>query len=148
MALEPQIRLDHSKKINMVNTVVNNMISITENKNVGVITLKSWAISRTRRWKGSFLIKSSVLFWYFRISLFQQLKNNKKNLISAQKTLKKQLRRYSLSNKISVPKSNSSRAVSMGLFYSTSGWCRLPCSLYNIQGTCKIKPRIKIIFFT
>ena len=31
--------------------------------------LKSWAISRTRRWKGSFRIRSSVLFWYFRISL-------------------------------------------------------------------------------
>ena len=33
-------------------------------------TLKSWAISRTRRWKGNFRIRSSVLFWYFRISLF------------------------------------------------------------------------------
>lgn len=31
--------------------------------------LKSWAISRTRRWKGSFLIRSSVDFWYLRISL-------------------------------------------------------------------------------
>ncbi|OQU75745.1 hypothetical protein SORBI_3010G021401 [Sorghum bicolor] len=30
--------------------------------------LKSWAISRTRRWKGSFRIRSSVLFWYLRIS--------------------------------------------------------------------------------
>lgn len=30
--------------------------------------LKSWAISRTNRWKGSFRIKSSVDFWYFRIS--------------------------------------------------------------------------------
>ncbi|CAN1166113.1 hypothetical protein LINPERPRIM_LOCUS34114 [Linum perenne] len=30
--------------------------------------LKSWAISRTRRWKGSLRIKSSVLFWYLRIS--------------------------------------------------------------------------------
>ena len=30
--------------------------------------LKSWAISRTRRWKGNFLIKSSVDFWYRRIS--------------------------------------------------------------------------------
>ena len=31
--------------------------------------LKSCAISRTRRWKGSFRIRSSVDFWYFRISL-------------------------------------------------------------------------------
>ncbi|KAK2974782.1 hypothetical protein RJ640_026758 [Escallonia rubra] len=31
--------------------------------------LKSWAISLTSLWKGSFLINSSVLFWYFRISL-------------------------------------------------------------------------------
>ncbi|KAK2970984.1 hypothetical protein RJ640_029538 [Escallonia rubra] len=31
--------------------------------------LKSWAISLTSLWKGSFLIRSSVLFWYFRISL-------------------------------------------------------------------------------
>ncbi|CAL9094961.1 unnamed protein product, partial [Musa acuminata var. zebrina] len=30
--------------------------------------LKSWAISRTRRWKGSFRMSSSVLFWYLRIS--------------------------------------------------------------------------------
>ena len=30
--------------------------------------LKSWAISRTSRWKGSFRIKSSVDFWYRRIS--------------------------------------------------------------------------------
>ena len=30
--------------------------------------LKSWAISRTRRWKGSFRIKSSVDFWYLLIS--------------------------------------------------------------------------------
>ena len=30
--------------------------------------LKSWAISRTRRWKGSLRISSSVLFWYLRIS--------------------------------------------------------------------------------
>lgn len=32
-------------------------------------SLKSWAISRTRRWKGSFLINNSQLFWYLRISL-------------------------------------------------------------------------------
>ena len=31
--------------------------------------LKSWAISLTRRWKGSFLMSSSVDFWYLRISL-------------------------------------------------------------------------------
>ncbi|CAA6667643.1 unnamed protein product [Spirodela intermedia] len=31
--------------------------------------LKSWAISRTRRWNGSLRINSSVLFWYLRISL-------------------------------------------------------------------------------
>ena len=31
--------------------------------------LKSWAISRTRRWKGSLRISSSVDFWYLRISL-------------------------------------------------------------------------------
>ncbi|KAL5660555.1 hypothetical protein ACJX0J_027680, partial [Zea mays] len=30
--------------------------------------LKSCAISRTRRWKGSLRISSSVLFWYLRIS--------------------------------------------------------------------------------
>ncbi|THU53895.1 hypothetical protein C4D60_Mb10t19200 [Musa balbisiana] len=30
--------------------------------------LKSWAISRTRRWNGSFRMSSSVLFWYLRIS--------------------------------------------------------------------------------
>jgi hypothetical protein len=30
--------------------------------------LKSWAISRTNRWKGNFRIKSSVDFWYLRIS--------------------------------------------------------------------------------
>jgi hypothetical protein len=30
--------------------------------------LKSWAISRTSRWKGSFRISSSVDFWYLRIS--------------------------------------------------------------------------------
>merc|ERR1740138_931113 len=30
--------------------------------------LKSCATSRTRRWKGSLRIKSSVLFWYLRIS--------------------------------------------------------------------------------
>ncbi|KAK9670692.1 hypothetical protein RND81_13G218600 [Saponaria officinalis] len=30
--------------------------------------LKSWAISRTSLWKGSFLMSSSVLFWYLRIS--------------------------------------------------------------------------------
>lgn len=29
----------------------------------------SFAISRTRRWKGSFRIRSSVLFWYLLISL-------------------------------------------------------------------------------
>merc|ERR1719187_2927396 len=31
--------------------------------------LKSWAISRTRRWKGSLRISSSVDFWYLLISL-------------------------------------------------------------------------------
>lgn len=31
--------------------------------------LKSCAISRTKRWNGSFLISSSVLFWYLLISL-------------------------------------------------------------------------------
>lgn len=31
-------------------------------------TLKSWAISRTRRWKGSFRMRSSVDFWYLLIS--------------------------------------------------------------------------------
>jgi len=30
--------------------------------------LKSWAISRTRRWNGSFRMRSSVDFWYLRIS--------------------------------------------------------------------------------
>jgi hypothetical protein len=30
--------------------------------------LKSWATSRTRRWKGSLRIRSSVDFWYLRIS--------------------------------------------------------------------------------
>ena len=30
--------------------------------------LKSWAISLTRRWNGSFLMRSSVLFWYLLIS--------------------------------------------------------------------------------
>lgn len=30
--------------------------------------LKSWAISLTRRWNGSFLMSSSVDFWYLRIS--------------------------------------------------------------------------------
>ena len=30
--------------------------------------LKSWAISRTSRWNGSFRIRSSVDFWYRRIS--------------------------------------------------------------------------------
>jgi hypothetical protein len=32
------------------------------------ITLSSWAISRTSLWKGSFLIRRSVDFWYFLIS--------------------------------------------------------------------------------
>ena len=31
--------------------------------------LKSWAISLTRRWKGNFLMSSSVDFWYLLISL-------------------------------------------------------------------------------
>ncbi|CAI0412737.1 unnamed protein product [Linum tenue] len=31
--------------------------------------LKSWAISLTSLWNGSFRINSSVLFWYLRISL-------------------------------------------------------------------------------
>merc|ERR1719397_2169203 len=31
--------------------------------------LKSWAISRTRRWKGSLRISNSVDFWYLLISL-------------------------------------------------------------------------------
>ena len=31
--------------------------------------LNSWAISRTNLWNGSFLTRSSVDFWYFRISL-------------------------------------------------------------------------------
>ncbi|CAG9321321.1 unnamed protein product [Blepharisma stoltei] len=31
--------------------------------------LYSWASSLTSLWNGSFLIRSSVLFWYFRISL-------------------------------------------------------------------------------
>merc|ERR1719384_2676296 len=31
--------------------------------------LKSWAISLTRRWKGNFLMRSSVDFWYLLISL-------------------------------------------------------------------------------
>merc|ERR1719473_899788 len=30
--------------------------------------LKSWAMVRTRRWNGSFLIRRSVDFWYLRIS--------------------------------------------------------------------------------
>merc|ERR1712029_183856 len=30
--------------------------------------LKSWAISLTRRWNGSFLMRSSVDFWYLLIS--------------------------------------------------------------------------------
>ncbi len=37
-----------------------------------VQTLKSWAISRTSLWNGSFLISNSVLFWYLRISLHNQ----------------------------------------------------------------------------
>merc|ERR1719192_1720871 len=31
--------------------------------------LKSWALSLTRRWKGNFLMRSSVDFWYLLISL-------------------------------------------------------------------------------
>ncbi len=37
-----------------------------------VQTLKSWAISRTSLWNGSFRISNSVLFWYLRISLHNQ----------------------------------------------------------------------------
>merc|ERR1711994_459408 len=35
--------------------------------NLGSV-LKSWAISLTRRWKGSLRMRSSVDFWYLRIS--------------------------------------------------------------------------------
>lgn len=31
-------------------------------------SLNSWAISRTKRWKGNLRISRSVLFWYLRIS--------------------------------------------------------------------------------
>jgi len=37
-----------------------------------LFTLKSWAISRTRRWNGSLRFNNSVLFWYLRISLIHQ----------------------------------------------------------------------------
>jgi hypothetical protein len=33
----------------------------TETDSIGAPVLKSWAISRTRRWKGSLRIRSSVL---------------------------------------------------------------------------------------
>jgi len=42
-------------------------------RNGDALTLKSWAISLTSLWKGSLRMSSSVDFWYFRISLRQQL---------------------------------------------------------------------------
>ncbi|KAJ0456868.1 hypothetical protein HanIR_Chr15g0767341 [Helianthus annuus] len=50
--------------------------------NDGKLTLKSCAISRTSLWNGSFLIKSSVLFWYFRISLHSKHKSKNKQGVS------------------------------------------------------------------
>ena len=42
--------------------------------------MKSWAISRTRRWKGSLRISNSVLFWYLRISLIPSTTNTRQPL--------------------------------------------------------------------
>jgi len=43
-------------------------------------TLKSCAISLTSLWKGSFLINSSVLFWYLRISLSNCIQDTAKSI--------------------------------------------------------------------
>jgi hypothetical protein len=68
MALETQVSLhkhnkqDENSIIVFLRNVINNCMETN-------LTLKSWAISLTSLWNGSFLMSSSVLFWYLRISL-------------------------------------------------------------------------------
>lgn len=88
-------------------------------------TLKSWAISRTSLWKGNFLIKSSVLFWYLRISLVSNINNQLDSTITP----------YTI-NIIAMngeggysPESNSPRTITVRLLHPTSSWGRLTGSL-------------------
>lgn len=76
MALETQIRLHtqhHTTQQDAVRKTTTFIQIIMNDKGKSnpssTLTLKSWAISRTSLWNGSFLISSSVLFWYLRISL-------------------------------------------------------------------------------
>lgn len=76
MALETQISLKTKKKKWPITKYPSLIINTQLNKNPKVVTLKSWAISRTSLWKGNFLIRSSVLFWYLRISLQTRILRN------------------------------------------------------------------------
>lgn len=99
------------------------------------LTLKSWAISRTSLWKGSFLIRSSVLFWYLRISLSRTSRKIKKERV----TIHEKNAYFSLDKKRSNahredeptygPESNSSRAVTVRLLHTSGGGCRLASGL-------------------
>jgi hypothetical protein len=51
-------RLEAEVRLHKESTPMTNMVYAT-----GRRTLKSWAISRTRRWKGSLRMRSSVDFW-------------------------------------------------------------------------------------
>ena len=80
--------------------------------------MKSWAISRTRRWKGSLRIRSSVD--YRRVSEASEPVSQRHITV-----------RPELIAHLLVPSDLSegdcSRAVSVGLLYTTSSWGRLAC---------------------
>ena len=77
--------------------------------------LKSWAISRTRRWKGSLRMRSSVDFWYLEISTLTSRNSKVVFLFS-----------YPPSD---LPQGNSTRPVAVWLLHSASGRGGLPCRL-------------------
>lgn len=83
-------------------------------------TLKSWAISRTSLWNGNFLIKSSVLFWYLRISLHYTIIKESETKSNPNCCCRKpKLTKINITQEYS-PKSNSTRSVSVGFLHSTS----------------------------
>ena len=100
--------------------------------------LKSWAISRTRRWKGSFLIKSSVDFWYRRISRRATVPGLRPKICNPSGMLKQENKQVKTLRDLKLLPNNSQirttndqyyvLPVSMWLLYTPRSRSRLPCS--------------------
>ena len=77
MALESQISLAQKRESSQSSIHIHiEKLNCMKFAELSCLTLKSCAISLTSLWNGSFLIRSSVLFWYFRISLSSTTTHN------------------------------------------------------------------------